>query len=810
MPHHGEPGWTSLRLQNRFANSVSNCVENFIDIPHTAFVHQRIFRSTRGERLRATVTRADGAVHVAYRNERGNLGTYRWFLNPRGARDPPHRQLPRAERHLRRLRDRREDVRHHVAGRAGGRGRDAGLHGSHVPVRRVERGGRALRAPARPAHHRPGHRDPRAPGGEHRALRRRVPGHAGGPDPPDGGLAARRDRARRGSARASARSSRTSSSAYDGARAALRPVSSAVAGGFGAVRPLRRDAARRRERARAAGACCTWCRWPPTACTSALWPLAEGRSRIDAPGYSPWWGGHQCQVMYTAFPALEAALRLVPGVYSAWLRLWGSRVGRGVYWTPLVEITDRALLEVGDGVVFGHRVACYAHLDQAARATGSSLYVRRIRIGDGALLGAGSRLGPGAHIDAGVALPLLTDVGVGRRDPQGGLTRARRRRGAALRAYLRAARAALRPRTRRRRGRAARDARAHRARRARRPATAASLGLARRRRLECVPREGAGGRLRGDRAVDRARSAAARRRRWRPGATRCYEPTSAARARRSASRTTTRCCATFRSLFAVWAHDLLAHALRPRSGRTFMSVSPPVAGATTASRTTASISARSAARAGGPLHRHAAAHARSRRRFATRSRARSSRLRDLEIVSVWNPGYLLNPDGPLRGAARTAAGRASPANGARCCRATLVVGARSGRRCSSCRAGPHAAAAVPARALAQRLPHAHGAGQGPARDRSADHRAAGAGRRLRAARRRAYSSNSRTTRAASGCSTRSRRTRRTRWSSRSPAGCCAIGSAIACASTGRYRGTPLLRVRRARRCGVRSGRREAR
>jgi len=145
-----------------------------------------------------------------------------------------------------------------------------------------------------------------------------------------------------------------------------------------------------------------------------LWPLAEGPSRIDGPGYSPWWGGHQCQVMYTAFPALEAALRLVPGLYSAWLRLWGGRVGRGVYWTPLVELTDRALIDVGDGVVFGHRVACYAHLVKP-RGIGLILYVRRIRIGDGVLLGAGSRLGPGAHIDAGAALPILTDVGVGRR-----------------------------------------------------------------------------------------------------------------------------------------------------------------------------------------------------------------------------------------------------------------------------------------------------------------------------------------------------------------------------------------------------------
>lgn len=85
MPHWGEPGWTSLRLQNRFANTVANCVENFIDIPHTAFVHERIFRSTRGETLAATVRREGGSVHVAYRNERGNLGTWRWFLNPANA-----------------------------------------------------------------------------------------------------------------------------------------------------------------------------------------------------------------------------------------------------------------------------------------------------------------------------------------------------------------------------------------------------------------------------------------------------------------------------------------------------------------------------------------------------------------------------------------------------------------------------------------------------------------------------------------------------------------------------------------------------
>ncbi len=86
MPHWRERGWKNLRLVNRFRNTVSNCVENFIDIPHTAFVHRGIFRSTRGERIEATVTREGGRVSIDYRNERGNLGRYRWFLNPRGLR----------------------------------------------------------------------------------------------------------------------------------------------------------------------------------------------------------------------------------------------------------------------------------------------------------------------------------------------------------------------------------------------------------------------------------------------------------------------------------------------------------------------------------------------------------------------------------------------------------------------------------------------------------------------------------------------------------------------------------------------------
>jgi phenylpropionate dioxygenase-like ring-hydroxylating dioxygenase large terminal subunit len=61
---------------------VTRCAENFVDIPHTAFVHPRIFRSRRDQRVGARVSRAAGTVTVRYRHERANLGTFTWFLNP--------------------------------------------------------------------------------------------------------------------------------------------------------------------------------------------------------------------------------------------------------------------------------------------------------------------------------------------------------------------------------------------------------------------------------------------------------------------------------------------------------------------------------------------------------------------------------------------------------------------------------------------------------------------------------------------------------------------------------------------------------
>ncbi|MDR3477451.1 MAG: acyl transferase [Gammaproteobacteria bacterium] len=135
----------------------------------------------------------------------------------------------------------------------------------------------------------------------------------------------------------------------------------------------------------------------------------EGTFTLTERRYCAWWGTHQFQSVFNAIPDFDAILRLIPGAYSAWLRLWGSTIGKRIYWTPLVEITDRSLMVVGDDVIFGHKVSCFAHVI-IHKPDKLILYVKRITIGKRVFVGAGSRLGPGAIVDEGLSLKFLTDV----------------------------------------------------------------------------------------------------------------------------------------------------------------------------------------------------------------------------------------------------------------------------------------------------------------------------------------------------------------------------------------------------------------
>ncbi|QHG17131.1 acyl transferase [Nostoc sp. ATCC 53789] len=140
-----------------------------------------------------------------------------------------------------------------------------------------------------------------------------------------------------------------------------------------------------------------------------VYPVREGISYLQGKEYSPWWGSHQIQVIYIAIPALEALLRLIPGVFSCWLRLWGAKVGRDVYWTTRLEIADRSLLEIGDRVVIGHGIGIYSHIIKP-RKQNLMLYVKKVKIGSNVFVGAGSNLAPGVVIADGSYLPAATKL----------------------------------------------------------------------------------------------------------------------------------------------------------------------------------------------------------------------------------------------------------------------------------------------------------------------------------------------------------------------------------------------------------------
>lgn len=85
FPHAGERGWRSYMMRTWFDGDVTDLVENFMDVPHTAFVHAGWFRrATNARRAEAVVERTSDAVHVEYFQPDDSIGFTKWLLNPDG------------------------------------------------------------------------------------------------------------------------------------------------------------------------------------------------------------------------------------------------------------------------------------------------------------------------------------------------------------------------------------------------------------------------------------------------------------------------------------------------------------------------------------------------------------------------------------------------------------------------------------------------------------------------------------------------------------------------------------------------------
>lgn len=142
---------------------------------------------------------------------------------------------------------------------------------------------------------------------------------------------------------------------------------------------------------------------PPILARFILWvsPIASRKIPWATKDCFVWWTLHSLQVIFTRITIFEEFLRMIPSVYSMWLRLWGAEIGRLVYWAPGTVILDRSFLKIGDDVVFGAGVRLNPHLIQNDGNGSTILYLAPIIIGDKAIIGGYSLLTPGCEIAAG-------------------------------------------------------------------------------------------------------------------------------------------------------------------------------------------------------------------------------------------------------------------------------------------------------------------------------------------------------------------------------------------------------------------------
>lgn len=139
--------------------------------------------------------------------------------------------------------------------------------------------------------------------------------------------------------------------------------------------------------------------------------VAEGQIPFGSKDFFTWWASLQLQMVFCRFPALEELLRLVPGLYSAWLRLWGARIGRLTFWSPGMLILDRSYVQIGDDVIFGAGVRINPHVLAKKSDDSFELLLGKVKIGDRASIGgyalitAGAEIGAGEVTDALLVLP---------------------------------------------------------------------------------------------------------------------------------------------------------------------------------------------------------------------------------------------------------------------------------------------------------------------------------------------------------------------------------------------------------------------
>lgn len=85
FPNYGKDGWHHYYMVTDFKGEVTDLCENFMDVPHTVFVHKGWFRDKKDQKVPMTVETNNGTVLCTYNQEDDEFSwAAKMLLNPGG------------------------------------------------------------------------------------------------------------------------------------------------------------------------------------------------------------------------------------------------------------------------------------------------------------------------------------------------------------------------------------------------------------------------------------------------------------------------------------------------------------------------------------------------------------------------------------------------------------------------------------------------------------------------------------------------------------------------------------------------------
>ncbi len=86
FPHMGEPGWRHFIMERTFEADAFHCVENFLDVPHTAHVHRGLFRGEESKEIEIEITSGEDWIEAEFLGEERMDSWIGKLLVPEGSR----------------------------------------------------------------------------------------------------------------------------------------------------------------------------------------------------------------------------------------------------------------------------------------------------------------------------------------------------------------------------------------------------------------------------------------------------------------------------------------------------------------------------------------------------------------------------------------------------------------------------------------------------------------------------------------------------------------------------------------------------